>query len=432
MGNATEWYDYSVFTAGMVTTAVGTHFFPGEGTNALLYSLMTLAAGFIVRPFGGLFWGPLGDKLGRRRVLSITIVLMAGCTGLVGALPSYSSDGYSVGILAPILLLLLRLIQGFSTGGEYGGAATFIAEYAPTKRRGFWGSFLEFGTLTGYVLGQIVVFAMLGIVGKDAMLDWGWRIPFFVSVPLGLIGLYLRSRLEDTPEFRRLEAAGQRSEKAPLREIFQNNWRMLVKLFCIVFMLNIADYLLLTYMPSYMQDHLGFSADGSSWVIIIVELCQMAVIGFIGAFSDRIGRRPILITAAIGLVVLSYPAFWLMQQKSMLLLGVGFGILGLLLVLILAVIGSTFPAMFPTRVRYGAFAISYNVSTAVFAGTAPLLVEALIKATGVNEIPAFYIMLSALVALPAILFMPETKGVPMDKINNEGQLDSELNPAGSK
>ncbi|MFI5605706.1 MFS transporter [Amycolatopsis sp. NPDC051903] len=415
MGNATEWYDYGVFTSGAIATSIGTVFFPGEG-NAVLKSLALVAVGFVVRPFGGAFFGPLGDKLGRQKVLAITILLMSGCTFLVGVLPTYAGS-YSMGIGAPIAILLLRLIQGFSTGGEYGGAATFIAEYAPTKRRGFFGSFLEFGTLSGYVLGNVVVLAVTLSLPMDQVEAWGWRIPFFVALPLGLIGLYLRSRLEDTPEFKRLEAAGEKPEKAPLKETFTRNWRMILNLIGIVLLLNIADYMLLTTMPTYFTDTLHINDNTSTLIIIGVELVQMAIILPLGGLSDRIGRKPLLLTAAIGFLVLSWPCIKLMQSGSILWLIVGFGIVALLLVLMLAVIGSTFPAMFPTRVRYGSFAIGYNVSTSLFGGTCGVVVTALIQSTGNKDWPAYYLIIAAAIALIPIIKIPETARVPIEEID---------------
>ncbi|MEU0508385.1 MFS transporter [Amycolatopsis sp. NPDC006125] len=418
MGNATEWYDYGVFTSGAIAASIGTVFFPGEG-NAILKSLALVAIGFVVRPFGGAFFGPLGDKIGRQRVLAITILLMSGCTFLVGCLPTYSGE-YAIGIGAPILVLLLRLIQGFSTGGEYGGAATFIAEYAPTRKRGFWGSFLEMGTLAGYVLGNLVVLTVTLSFTADQVDSWAWRIPFWVALPLGIIGLYLRNKLEDTPEFRRLEAAGEKAEKAPLKETLTRNWRMIMNLIGIVLLLNIADYMLLTTMPTYFTDTLKISDNTATVIIIIVELIQIALIAPIGALSDRVGRKPMLITAAIGFLVLSYPSIKLMQSGSTVLLFLGFLIVALLLVLMLAVIGSTFPAMFPTRVRYGAFAIGYNVSTSIFGGTCGVVVTALIHGTGNQDWPAYYLMIAAAIALFPIFKIPETARVPMDHINEKG------------
>ncbi|MCU1684755.1 MAG: uhpC [Amycolatopsis sp.] len=419
MGNATEWYDYGVFTSGAIATAIGTVFFPGEG-NAVLKSLALVAVGFIVRPFGGAFFGPLGDKLGRQKVLAVTILLMSGCTFLVGCLPTYAGS-YSMGLGAPIAILLLRLIQGFSTGGEYGGAATFIAEYAPTKRRGFFGSFLELGTLAGYVLGNLVVLTVTLSLSAQQVTDWGWRIPFFVALPLGLIGLYLRNRLEDTPEFKHLEATGTKPKKAPLREIFVRNWRMILNLIGIVILLNVADYMLLTTMPTYFTDTLKINDNTSTLIIIGVEIAQMALILPLGALSDRIGRKPMLMTAAIGFIVLSWPSIKLMQSGSTLWLVVGFAIVAFLLVLMLAVIGSTFPAMFPTRVRYGSFAIGYNVSTSLFGGTCGVIVTALIKSTGNEDWPAYYLMAAAVIAIIPIMRIPETAQVPIRDIDTADQ-----------
>ncbi|WP_225993422.1 MFS transporter [Actinomadura rudentiformis] len=414
MGNAVEWFDYGVFTSGAITGIIGTVFFPGD-SNAVLKSLALVAIGFIVRPFGGAFFGPLGDKIGRRPVLALTILLMSSCTFLVGVLPTYAA----IGVAAPILLLLLRLVQGFSTGGEYGGAATFIAEYAPTRKRGFYGSFLEVGTLTGYVMGNGVVLAVSLLAGTEAMHDWAWRIPFILALPLGVVGLYLRSKLDDPPAFRRLEETGQKPEKAPIKETLAGHWPMILNLIGIVILLNVADYMLLTTMPSYFTTHLDIGANTSTMIIIGVELAQLCVLVPLGMLSDRVGRRPLLMTAAIGFLLLSYPAIRLMQSGSLVALIIGFGAVAFLLALILAVIGSTFPAMFPTRVRYGSFAIGYNVSTALFGGTAGVVVEAMINKTGDKNWPAYYLMGAAAIAIIPILRTPETAKVPIEVIDAE-------------
>ncbi|MGH8161069.1 MAG: MFS transporter [Gammaproteobacteria bacterium] len=416
MGNAMEWYDYGVFTSGAIITEIGSHFFPGDH-NAALKSFMLLAVSFVVRPLGGVFFGPLGDKIGRQSVLATTILLMAGGTFLVGCLPTYSGS-YSFGIGATILIFILRLIQGFSTGGEYGGAATFIAEYAPAKRRGFFGSFLEVGTLTGFILGNVVVLGVtLGLgIHSEAMHAWGWRIPFFFALPLGFVGLYLRLKLEDTPTFRELEEKGRTAEKAPLKETFSEHWRMILHLIGIVLLLNIADYMLLTTMPSYFTQFLKVGDIEATGLIIGIEVVQLMLLPFLGRLSDRVGRKPLLLTAAIGFILLSFPAFKLMQSGGLAGLVIGYLIVAMLLACMLAVIGSTFPAMFPTRVRYGSFAIGYNFSTAIFGGTVGLVVTALIKSTGIVEIPAYYLIVAGFIGLVPIILIPETAGVRMDRI----------------
>src|SRR5690606_21315217 len=220
IGNATEWYDYGVYA--VVVTHITANFFPG-GT---VWALATFAISFLVRPLGGLVWGPLGDRIGRSAILVITILLMAGATFTIGLLPTYDVSG----LWAPALLVFLRMVQGFSTGGEYGGAATFMAEHSPDARRGLFGSFLEFGTLFGFVLGTAVVLFLQIILNDEQMMAWGWRIPFLIAAPMGLIGLYLRSKVEDTPVFRELESEGaeEPNAKTELRDLMRKYWRPLL------------------------------------------------------------------------------------------------------------------------------------------------------------------------------------------------------------
>lgn len=203
LGNAMEWFDFGVYS--YLAVIIGKVFFSGAGdTVQVIASLATFAAAFLVRPLGGMFFGPLGDRVGRKKILALTMIMMAAATLSIGLIPSYAT----IGVWAPVLLILCRMVQGFSTGGEYGGAATFIAEYAPDKRRGFWGSFLEFGTLIGYTVAASLVTALTLLLSDDAMQQWGWRIPFLVAGPLGLVGLYLRLRLDESPAFKKLEEAG--------------------------------------------------------------------------------------------------------------------------------------------------------------------------------------------------------------------------------
>ncbi|MDT7558496.1 MAG: transporter, family, proline/betaine transporter, partial [Pseudonocardiales bacterium] len=319
-----------------------------------------------------------------------------------GLLPSYAT----VGVWAPILLVACRLVQGFSTGGEYAGAATFIAEYAPDKRRGFFGAFLEFGTLGGFVLGAALATTFQLSLSEAAMNSWGWRIPFLLAAPLGLVGFYLRNKLEDTPAFQQLSHG--ETQRVPLGEMLSNNWPQILNLIGIVILLNVADYTVLTYMPTYLTQVLGISDAESNLTLIGIMLVMMALIAPVGALSDRVGRKPMLLTAAVGFLVLSYPAVALINLKSVLPVTIGLAVLGLLLLLMLGTIGSTFPAMFPTRNRYGGMSIGYSVSTALFGGTAPLAISALITKTGSTSIPAFYIMVAAVIAIVPIVLIPET------------------------
>lgn len=405
LGNATEWFDYGIYAYGV--TFISAALFPGEAGTATLFALGTFAISFLVRPLGGLFWGPLGDRLGRKTVLALTIVLMAGATFCVGLIPGYDT----IGLWAPALLILLRMVQGFSTGGEYGGAATFMAEYSPDDRRGFYGSFLEVGTLAGYALGALLMLGFSLWLGEAAMTEWGWRIPFFVAGPMGLIGLYLRSRMEDTPVFREVEAQGKKETGmvAELGDLVRGYWRPLLIMGGMVVALNVVNYTLLSYMPTYLQRRLDLSTNMALVVPIIGMLFMMVFLPFAGRLSDRVGRKPLWWFSLIGLFVAVIPAYHLMESGTVGAI-VGFALLGLLFVPQLATISATFPAMFPTHVRFAGFAIAYNIATSLFGGTAPAANSWLIGVTGQTLIPAFYMMAACLVGAVAVFFLTETAG----------------------
>jgi MFS transporter, MHS family, proline/betaine transporter len=405
IGNATEWFDYGIYAYGV--TYISAALFPGSTEEATLFALATFAISFLIRPLGGLFWGPLGDRLGRKAVLALTILLMAGATLCVGFIPSYDS----IGFWAPALLIVLRMIQGFSTGGEYGGAATFMAEYAPDRKRGFCGSFLEFGTLAGFSLGAFMMLGVSSLLSDGAMQSWGWRLPFMLAAPLGLIGMYLRNRMEDTPVFRELaeKHLEEPEAKTELKDLLTRYWKPLLLLGGLVVALNVVNYTLLSYMPTYLQSEIGLSSDGALVVPLIGMLCMMLFLPFAGAFSDRVGRKPLWWFSLIGLLVMAVPMYLLMGTG---LAGavVGFAVLGLLYVPQLATISATFPAMFPAHVRYCGMAIAYNVSTSLFGGTAPAANDWLIHQTGSNLVPAYYMMAACVVGLVALYFVIETAG----------------------
>ncbi|BBY45192.1 MFS transporter [Mycolicibacterium celeriflavum] len=431
VGNFTEWFDYGLYAYGV--TYISAAIFPGEGATATLLALMTFAVSFLVRPLGGFVWGPLGDRLGRRRVLAVTILVMASATLGVGLVPSYAA----IGFWAPVLMVVLRMIQGFSTGGEYGGAATFMAEYAPARRRGLLGSFLEFGTLAGFSAGALLMLGFSLVLSDDQMNTWGWRLPFLVAAPLGLIGLYLRSRLDETPVFRALEQEGQREKNiwAEFRDLIAEYWGPILRLGGLVVALNVVNYTLLSYMPTYLKTAIGLSTDMSLVVPIIGMLSMMVFLPFAGLASDRFGRKPLWWISLVGLFVGVVPMFMLMSTGVVGAV-IGFAVLGLLYVPQLATISATFPAMFPTQVRYAGFAIAYNVSTAIFGGTAPAVNDWMVIQTGNNLMPAFYMMAACLIGVIALLKVPETTRCPIYGTKIPGtpgapaQLDYEL--AGSR
>jgi MHS family proline/betaine transporter-like MFS transporter len=409
MGNMMEWFDFGIYS--YLAVVLGKVFFPDSGSNGLIYSLAAFAVAFLVRPIGGLFFGMLGDRIGRRGVLAMTIIMMAAATFSVSLIPSYAS----IGIWAPILLYAARLVQGFSTGGEYSGASTFITEFAPDRQRGFLASFLEFGTITGFVCGAALVTGLTAMLGNVAMEAWGWRVPFLVAGPLGIIGLFLRFRISETPAFSEIEDQAQtRSAESRLHEIVFEHSRALLLCVALVLALNVTNYLVLTYMPNYLTGTLGYDNAHSLFLSVLTMLVMLAAIPFVGRLGDRIGRRPVLLAACLGYLMLSWPALWLLQQGQMMAILAGLLILGLCQTLFIGTTPSTLPAMFPTAIRYGGMAIAYNVSASLFGGTAPLVAESLIRITGNDYMPAYYAMLAALIGLVAVVLMRETSQQPLE------------------
>lgn len=408
IGNATEWFDYGLYAYGVGYISVA--IFPGDTQSATLLALMTFAVSFLVRPLGGFVWGPLGDRIGRRAVLAVTILLMSGATLCVGLVPTYDM----IGFWAPLLMVLLRMIQGFSTGGEYGGAATFMAEYSPTRRRGFLGSFLEFGTLAGFAMGALMMLGMSLMLNDEQMHSWGWRVPFLIAAPLGLVGIYLRSRLDETPIYQELEDEG-RTEKGiaeEFKDLLVRYRGPILRLGGLVVALNVVNYTLLTYMPTYLGATIGLSETMSLLAPIIGMLAMMVFLPIAGQLSDRVGRKPLWWFSLVGLFVMGIPMFMLMSTGVAGAV-IGLAILGLLYVPQLATISATFPAMFPTQVRFAGFAIAYNVSTSLFGGTAPAVNDWLINATGNNLVPAYYMMGACVIGAIALFGMPETARCPM-------------------
>ncbi|MEU6091778.1 MFS transporter [Streptomyces sp. NPDC047085] len=420
LGNAMEWFDFGIYSYLAVT--IGNVFFPaGTPTARLLASFAAFAIAFLVRPLGGMFFGPLGDRIGRRTVLATTMITMALGTFCIGLIPSHAT----IGNWAPALLVFFRLIQGFSTGGEYGGAATFMAEYAPDRRRGFFCSFLELGTLAGYVAAATLVTVMTALLGEGTMNDWGWRVPFLAAGPLGLIGVYLRMRLDETPAYLKLEA----QHTAPIsfehgnpdarpgkefRRIFAEQWPALLLCFGLVAAYNINDYMLLSYMPTYLTTKLGYEETHGLVVLLVTMVVLMAVITFVGRLNDRVGRRPLLMAGMAGYFFLSLPAFLLLRQGSLAAVIVGMAMLGFSLVCLLGTMSAALPALFPTEARYGGLAIGYNLATSLFGGTTPLVVTGLISATGTDLMPAYYAMAAALVGMVCVYLMKETAQRPLD------------------
>ncbi|NYI88803.1 MHS family proline/betaine transporter-like MFS transporter [Amycolatopsis endophytica] len=417
IGNITEWYDFGVY--GYLTTTISQVFFTElSGPVATIATFGLFAVSFLIRPFGGLLFGPLSDRIGRKRVLSLTVILMALGTFAIGVIPSYSA----IGIAAPLLVLLARLVQGVSTGGEYGSAMTFIAEYAPDRRRGFLGSWLEFGTLTGYAFGATIATVLTAVLSEDQLLSWGWRIPFLIALPIGLVGLYLRLRLEETPAFSNFVTAEGKQRKSAgqeFRTIFVRYWPAMLLCAGLVLAWNVTNYMLTSYMPTYLTDTLpGHGDDGvgetaAQVLQIVVLVLLMFVVTFLGRLSDRFGRRRIVLVGCVGLIVLSLPAVLLLRAGGDVATFAGLALMGLTLVCFSSTLPSTLPAMFPTHIRAGALSIAFNVSVSLFGGTTSTVMGALVAATGDLNWPAYYLIAAGIVGAVCIHFTRESAGRPL-------------------
>ncbi|MGL5237860.1 MAG: glycine betaine/L-proline transporter ProP [Plesiomonas shigelloides] len=413
LGNAMEWFDFGVY--GFVAYALGQIFFPGATPGVqVIAALATFSVPFLVRPLGGIFFGALGDKYGRQKILAITIIIMAISTFCIGLIPSYDS----IGIWAPILLLLAKLAQGFSVGGEYSGAAIFVAEYSPDKKRGFMGSWLDFGSIAGFVLGAGVVVVLSSVLGEQRFMAWGWRLPFFLALPLGVIGLYLRHALEETPAFQthsenlQQHSAADAPQPVSFAEIARGHWRSLLSCVGLVIATNVTYYMLLTYMPSYLSHNLHYPEDHGILIIIVVMLGMLFVQPVIGLLSDRFGRRPFVIGGSIGLLLLAVPCFMLITSGSLVLIFAGLLVLAVLLNAFTGVMASSLPAMFPTKIRYSALAIAFNISVLI-AGLTPTLSAWLVEVTQNLYMPAYYLMAIAVVGLITGILMKETANLPL-------------------
>lgn len=412
LGNAMEWFDFGVY--GYLAVTLGQVFFPSSNPTAqLIATFATFTVAFLVRPIGGMVFGPLGDRYGRQKVLAATMILMALGTFSIGLIPAYAQ----IGLWAPALLLLARLLQGFSTGGEYGGAATFIAEYATDRNRGLMGSWLEFGTLGGYIAGAATVTALHMTLSQAQMLDWGWRVPFLVAGPLGLLGLYMRMKLEETPAFRAYTEQSEQRERETagqgLMTLLRLHWPQLLKCVGLVLVFNVTDYMLLTYMPSYLSVTMGYAESKGLLLIILVMLVMMPLNVVGGMFSDKLGRRPMIIGACAALFALAIPCLLLIGSGSDVLIFTGLMLLGLALVCFTSSMPSTLPALFYTPVRYSALSIAFNVSVSLFGGTTPLVTAWLVERTGDPLVPAYYLMGAAAIGLVTMLFVRETAGLPL-------------------
>lgn len=416
IGNFVEWFDFAVY--GFLATLIANQFFTGNSPSVgLLKTFAVFAVAFALRPLGGIVFGALGDRLGRKRILSITILMMAGATTLIGLLPTYAS----IGVMAPVLLTLARCVQGFSAGGEYAGAVAYLMEHAPRHKRAWYGSFVPVSTFSAFAVAAVLAYALEASLSPEAMASWGWRVPFLVAAPLGIVGLFLRWRMEETPAFKAVQVKGKGHAHSPLKATLRHHGRAIGCLGAFISLTALSFYMFTTYFATYLQVAGHLSRAQALLVSTVALLFAAAACPLAGAFSDRVGRRKTVGFTCLWVMVTVFPAYWLAGSGAVapaiagvLMLAVGALLCGVVTAALLA-------ETFPTRTRYTASAITYNMAYTLFGGTAPLVATWLIDVTGSSLAPAFYLVAIALLALAGGLALPETY-----RISLHGEEDATL------
>lgn len=408
VGNFIEWYDFAVY--GYLATVLAAKFFPGSNpTTALLETFAVFAVAFALRPIGGVFFGRLGDKIGRKKTLVLTILLISGSTAFIGLLPDYATWG----IWAPILLVVARCLQGFSAGGEYAGACAYVIEHAPREKKATYASFIPVSTFFSFAFAAGFTYLLAQAVGPDGMNEWGWRIPFLLAVPLGLFGFYLRSRLGETPLFESMEEEKD-VEAAPFRATIQTHWRMILTLAGFIAATALSFYTFTTYMSTYMQVVGKLSRPEALLSSCLCLVLAGLLCPFMGRLSDRIGRRNTTRTACVLLIIAVFPAFMLAGTGNLGLSVLGQFLLGVGAVMTGIVTAVLMSELFPTKVRYTASAATYNLAYTIFGGTAPFIATWLIASTGNRLSPGIYLAAVCIMAFIACSKLPETSKKSLD------------------
>jgi MHS family alpha-ketoglutarate permease-like MFS transporter len=402
IGNFVEWYDWSVY--GIFTPYFANQFFPGSATSATLLTLLVFAISFFMRPVGAAVLGVYADRRGRRHGMTLTIVLMAIGSAVLAVTPSY----HAVGVLAPVLLVVGRLLQGFSTGGEFGTSASFLVEWASPGKRAFAGSFQQVSVSLGILLASLSATVLGAVMPASALSSWGWRIPFAVGAVIGLIGMYIRRRLEEPEVFRRLEETGRRTEK-PMAVMAKGHRRGAWFVFGISIAGSVITYMWLTYLPSYAVLTTGVSRSTAQLANTLSLAFFVVVLPFASMLSDRFGRRPTMLVYATAFVVLPFPLLYSLHGSfvSILLVSlVGMAFLSLNH----SNLATVFAEMFPPQVRTIGVAFPYAISNAIFGGTAPNVMEFFGSRHNEWAVP-LYVSVCALVTGLFFYFMPETHTV---------------------
>jgi MFS transporter, MHS family, proline/betaine transporter len=398
-GNIMEWYDFAVY--GYFALVIGKHFFPSDNpATSLIASFGAFAAGFLMRPLGGMLFGHIGDKTGRKSALTLSVLAMAIPTFLIGVLPDHSQ----IGATAAVLLVLLRMIQGLSVGGECTTSVVFLVEGAASERRGFAGSWSTFGAVAGILLGSAVGAVTTNTLTPEALHSWGWRLPFYFGLLVGLAGLYIRRQI---PESIKVVDEANRSN-SPVLDAFRYEWRSILRMAGLNVLNAVGFYMIFVYVVTYEKVVVHLEAAEALDINTVNMGILLLIVPAAGALSDRLGRKPVLLAATMGVLVFAWPLFWLMHHPIFAMVFLGQMGFSLFIGLFLGVVPVAMVENFPGRVRCSGLSIGYNLCLGLIGGTTPIVTTYLIERSHYDLSPAYYMMLAAAISTGVVLSLPET------------------------
>ncbi|HIZ97466.1 MAG TPA: MFS transporter [Candidatus Janibacter merdipullorum] len=410
LGTVVEYYDFGIY--GYMAGMLATHFFvESDDTTALLSTFAAFAVAFFLRVPGGIFFGHIGDKYGRKRSLTYTILLMALATAGIGMLPTYAT----LGVWATTILVLCRCLQGFAAGGELSGANAFVSEHAPPRHRAFQTSFVNTGTYLGSLLASLVALGLTTALSEDTIRDWAWRLPFLLSLVIGVVGLYIRSQLHETDQFEAVQdSEAIEQAKYPVTDVVRHAWREILLVIGLGAMIVGGYYICSVYAASYLQTEGGHSADVAFTSTCIAMVAAVVSLPIAGRLGDRYGRKPVFFTSSAVVAVLTIPAFMLMRDGSVAAAIASQAVLAFFIGCNNGVSFSTYAELFRARYRYSGIALANNITNMVLGGTAPFIATLLIKVSGNNLAPAGFLLFTALLSLVATFFLTETRGKELE------------------
>ena len=428
VGSSIEWFDYFLYgtVAALVFNQV--FFVTEDPTVGLLLAYASLALAFFIRPLGGIIFSHIGDRIGRKKTLVMTLTIMGVATVLMGLLPTYQA----IGVAAPILLITLRLIQGIGIGGEWGGSLLLAVEYAPKDKRGLFGAFPQMGVTIGMFLGSGALTFITSVVSQEAFVSWGWRIPFIASSLLVIFGLWIRKGLDETPSFKKVQESGE-IPKLPIVDIFKYHWKEVLIAIGGKVVETAPFYIFATFIVSYGTSNLGFTSTQVLVAVMIGTIVTTILMPVMGSLSDRIGRKKVYMYGTIAMMAYAFPYFWLLEQRTFatLLIATIVG-LGIVWAPITAVLGTMFSEIFDAKVRYTGVSLGYQIGAAVAGGTAPLVATALLVRFDNSYIPvALYIILTAVISLIAVMAVKEKSNQELDEFTT-GKVDNKEDIVASK